>query len=85
MKGESPKILAVDDNWENRSVLVDLLSPLGFEIVEASNGREGLAKAQEFQPDAIITDLIMPEMDGFELIRRIRQSPLLKDTVIIAT
>ncbi len=84
IKGKAPKVLVVDNNWENRAVLVDLLMPLGFETMEANNGIKGLEKAMEFQPDVIITDLIMPEMDGFELIRQIRKSTELKDKVIIA-
>ena len=84
IKGKAPKVLVVDNNWENRAVLVDLLMPLGFETKEANNGVKGLEKAIEFLPDVIITDLIMPEMDGFELIRQIRESSKLKDKVIIA-
>ncbi|MCP4901033.1 MAG: response regulator, partial [bacterium] len=81
---KAPKVLVVDDNWQNRAVLVGLLSPLGFEMLEASNGREGLLRASEFRPDVVITDLVMPEMDGIELIRQLRQSPASKDVVIIA-
>lgn len=83
--GDKWKILVVDDRWENRSVLINLLSPLGFEIVEASNGEEGLVKATEFQPDLIVLDLIMPVMDGFEMTRRLRQSEELKQVVIIGS
>jgi signal transduction histidine kinase/DNA-binding response OmpR family regulator len=85
VKGEPPKILVVDDHLENQAVLVDLLSPLGFKIEQANNGREGLEKAIKWQPDVIITDLIMQKMDGFELIRQLRQSPVLKEKIIIAT
>ncbi|MDM8559696.1 two-component regulator propeller domain-containing protein [Candidatus Parabeggiatoa sp. HSG14] len=85
IKDETPTILVVDDQPESRIILVDLLSSIGFKTMEASNGCEGLAKAIEFQPNAIITDLIMPEMDGFELTRQIRQLSSLKDTVIIVT
>ncbi|MDM8568281.1 ATP-binding protein [Thiotrichales bacterium HSG1] len=84
-KGESPKILVVDDNLENRAVILDLLAPLGFLVESANDGQEGLEKAIEWQPDVIITDLIMPKMDGFELIRQLRQSSLLKDKLIIAS
>jgi CheY-like chemotaxis protein len=84
IKGKAPKVLVVDDNWQNRAVLIDLLSPLGFEMLEASDGREGLARVSEFRPDVVITDLVMPEMDGIELIYRLRQSPTSKETVIIA-
>jgi CheY-like chemotaxis protein len=83
--GEPRKILVVDDRWENRSVAVNLLQPLGFEVVEAMNGKEGLEKAAEYKPDLIIADLVMPVMDGFELIRQIRSDSLLKDTCIIAS
>ncbi|MCP4358773.1 MAG: response regulator [Chloroflexi bacterium] len=82
--GQTPKVVVVDDNWENRAVLVDLLSPVGFDSVEAVNGQDGLNKVVELQPDVIITDLVMPQMDGFELIRQIRQTSALKDKVVIA-
>ncbi len=85
MQGVPPKILLVDDNSDNLAVLADLLSPLGFYIKLANDGREGLEKAMQWQPDMIITDLIMPETDGFELIRKVRQSPVLKEIFIIAT
>ena len=85
VQGEPPTVLAVDDNRENRAVFVDLLSPLGFPVMEAVDGRDGLSKAMDSHPDLIIADLRMPEMDGIELIRRIRQSPDLQKTVIIAT
>jgi len=85
IKGKPPKILVVDDNLENLAALVNLLSPLDFNIKQANNGCKGLEKSISWLPDAIITDLIMPKMDGFELIRQLRQSPVLKDKVIIAT
>ncbi|MDM8564671.1 two-component regulator propeller domain-containing protein [Candidatus Halobeggiatoa sp. HSG11] len=84
IKGRTRKALVVDNNWENRAVIVDLLVPLGFEIQEANNGLKALEKSINFNPDVIITDLIMPEMDGFELIAKIRSSQELKDKVIIA-
>ncbi len=80
-----PKILVIDDKWENRSVIVNLIEKIGFEMVEATNGQEGLDKAAEFKPDLIITDLVMPVLDGFEMTRRIRQSPELKDVIIIVS
>ncbi len=85
VKGKPPKILAVDNNLENLAVLADCLSPLGFNIKLAENGCKGLEKAVKWLPDAIITDLVMPEMDGFELIRQLRLSPLLRNKVIIVT
>jgi signal transduction histidine kinase/DNA-binding NarL/FixJ family response regulator len=70
--GKTRKILIVDDNAVNRVVVLDVLSPLGFEVVEAENGLAGLEQYQTVLPDLIITDLVMPEMDGFEFTRQIR-------------
>jgi predicted ATPase/signal transduction histidine kinase/CheY-like chemotaxis protein/tRNA A-37 threonylcarbamoyl transferase component Bud32 len=83
-KGSKRKVLVVDDKWTNRSVLVNLLEPLGFEVVEATDGLDGLAKAPEFQPDLILMDLVMPVLDGFETTRRIRMLPDLDGVVVIA-
>ncbi|OQW93573.1 MAG: hypothetical protein BWK79_10450 [Beggiatoa sp. IS2] len=69
------KILVIDDKEENRSVLVNLLTPLGFKILEARNGQEGLATARKLRPNLIFLDLVMPIMDGFEMVRQIRKSP----------
>ncbi|WP_223270032.1 ATP-binding protein [Nostoc sp. 'Peltigera membranacea cyanobiont' 213] len=84
-EGSKLKVLVVDDRWENRSVVVSLLEPLGFEVIAVSNGREGLAMAQEIHPDLIITDLMMPEMDGYEMLRQLRQIPELKHIPAIAS
>jgi CheY-like chemotaxis protein len=83
--GKKPKILIVDDRWENRSVIVNLLESIGFEMAEAINGQEGLEKAAQFNPDLIITDLAMPVLDGFEMMKHIRQSALLQNVVIIVS
>lgn len=74
-QGEKRKILVVDDRWENRSVLVNLLEPIGFEIVEAKDGQEALEKIAESIPDLIITDVSMPGMNGLEMIQHLRNSP----------
>ncbi|CAN1210007.1 ATP-binding protein [Tumidithrix helvetica PCC 7403] len=83
--GQQRKILVVDDSWENRSVFVSLLEPLGFQLVEATNGAEGLIKAHDENPDLIITDLKMPVMDGWQFLSELRQSDLLQDSVVIVT
>ena len=85
VKGPTRRILIVDDKDSNRAVLIDLLESIGFETVEASNGKEGMLLAETLQPDAIITDLVMPEMDGIEFIERLRRSPTLSSTVVIAS
>ncbi|MEH2022296.1 ATP-binding protein [Nostoc sp.] len=84
-EGSKRQVLVVDDRWENRSVLVSLLEPLGFVVIDVSNGREGLDKAQEIHPDLIITDLMMPEMDGYEMLRQLRQIPELQNVPAIAS
>ncbi|MBP0029331.1 hybrid sensor histidine kinase/response regulator [Roseofilum sp. Guam] len=73
-EGEPKKILIVDDGSVNRVVIAEVLRPLGFIIDEAGNGRQGLEELEAFQPDFIITDIVMPEMDGYELVRTIRES-----------
>ena len=83
-KGRSRKILVVDDNSNNRQVLIQWLQPLGFELEEAENGQEGLAQIEVFQPDIILLDIVMPVMDGVEMANRIRQDPKLKTLKIIA-
>ncbi len=82
-EGRPCQILVVDDRWENRTVIQNLLEPLGFEIIDAENGQEGLAQLQANQPDLVITDLAMPMMDGFEFLRHIRDSDELKHTRVI--
>ena len=85
IKHRQPKIVVIDDKWANRSVISNLLSPLGFEVSEANDGQEGWEKILEVQPDLIVTDLLMPELDGFEVIKRVRESENFKDTVIIVS
>jgi CheY-like chemotaxis protein len=82
--GPRRKILVVDDHEENRGVVDTLLSPLGFEILEASNGQEGLEKVCNCRPDLLLTDLVMPVMDGFELMREIRKIPEFQNLPILA-
>ncbi|MEG3839598.1 PAS domain S-box protein [Microcoleus sp. herbarium14] len=82
--GHQRKVLIVDDHEVNRAILQRMLSRLGFEIAQATDGKDCLHKAQEFLPDLILMDLLMPVMDGWEATRRLRQLPELKDAVILA-
>ena len=84
-EGDAKTILVIDDRWENRSVLTNLLSPIGFCMIEAMDGQDGLEKATQELPDLIITDLSMPILDGYELLKTIRNSSnfQLKKTSII--
>lgn len=83
--GTKQHILIVDDRWENRAVLLNLLEPLGFVITEAENGQEGLAKMGEKLPDLVITDLVMPIMDGFEMLKQLRHTQDLKQLKVIVS
>lgn len=84
-EGDQKTILVVDDNWHNRSVLINVLAPLGFRVIEAINGKDGIIKAQENQPDLIITDLKMPIMTGFEMTKQLRASEQSRQTLIVAS
>lgn len=83
--GRRRHILIVDDRWENRAVIVNLLSPLGFAIVEAKNGQDGLDKMRENLPDLVITDLSMPVMDGLEMLKQLRNDSNLQQLPVIVS
>lgn len=84
--GPRRKILVVDDEAHNRSILTNLLAQLGFEVFEAADGLSGVEQAGLLKPDVIFIDLIMPAMNGIEAIQNIRHLPELqaKQPVIIA-
>lgn len=67
-----PKILLIDDSWLTRRGLGNILSSEGHEILEAENGELGIASAIENTPDCIFLDLLMPEIDGFEVLKTLR-------------
>jgi len=66
------KILIVDDSYEVREVLRSFIEKLGHEIIEAVDGQDGFEKAKIHKPDLIITDAMMPKVDGFTLLRNIK-------------
>ena len=78
-------VLIVDDRWENRTVLTNLLTDAGFLVTEAIHGQDALEKLEQCQPDVVITDLVMPTMDGFTLIKQMRQLDKWKTCPIIAS
>ena len=84
-QGRVQKLLIVDDKPVNRRILLDLLVPLGFDCQEAENGEVGVNKARVFQPDLIITDLVMPVLDGLEMTRQLRTLEEFQKTVIIVS
>lgn len=82
-EGGPYRVLVIEDEPENRDIVDGLLSPLGFEVIQASDGVEGLQKARAVRPDVVLVDLLMPVMDGYQTIAEIRRDPALKDLVVI--
>ena len=82
--GQKRKLLIADDVPANRTMLIDLLKPLGFDTLEANNGQAALEQVQVGAPDLILMDVSMPVMDGLEAIRQLRQSPATEALPIIA-
>ena len=76
-------ILVADDNRANREALAALLESAGNNVVRAVDGREALARAQEARPELVISDVIMPAMDGYELARRLKADPATAGVAII--
>jgi PAS domain S-box-containing protein len=76
-------ILVVDDRPENRAFLTTLLGYAGHRVLEARDGAEALETARGQPPDLIITDLLMPSMDGFEFVRRLRTEPALAGVPVV--
>jgi signal transduction histidine kinase/CheY-like chemotaxis protein len=81
--GPRQTILVVDDNEVQRNLVHDLLTPLGFNIVRAGSGPEGLALADAINPNLILLDIAMPEMDGWEVARRLHQPQKKRAAILI--
>jgi two-component system cell cycle response regulator DivK len=77
-------VLIVEDQADNRAILRDLLSHAGYDLIEATNGEEGVALAESKRPDLILMDVQLPIMDGYEATRRIKSNPTLRSIPIIA-
>jgi two-component system cell cycle response regulator DivK len=80
----SKKILVIEDTEDNRQILRDLLGMAGYEMVEAHDGAEGVAKATEHKPDLILMDIQMPVMDGYEATRVLKADPALQSVPVVA-
>lgn len=73
------QILIVEDDQFTRDIYKETLSEDGFDIVTAANGVEGLAKAQEGGYDLVLLDIMMPDIDGLELLSRLKKNPPVKN------
>ena len=69
------KILVVDDTPKNVKLLADLLTVKGYNVVTAASGREALAQLENETPDLVLLDVVMPEMSGYDVCRKIRENP----------
>ena len=69
------KILVVDDTPSTRQLISGYLQDNGYQVIEAEDGKEALEKAIKNIPDVVITDVVMPEMNGFELCRSLKKNP----------
>ncbi len=76
-------VLVVDDNDANRELVVTLLKYKGHEPLEAADGAEGLAVVRSRRPQLVISDILMPTMDGYEFVRQLRSDPTLARTEVI--
>jgi CheY-like chemotaxis protein len=79
-----PLVLIVEDDPDTRTLYRELLTVSGFRVAEAHNGFQALDKARELHPDAVITDIGVPGMDGFEFSRALRGSPDTRTIPILA-
>ena len=77
------KLLIVDDEGAILEALPDILSVEGYDVATAANGAEGLKRAGEERPDLILLDLMMPVMDGQEMLRRLKESPDLRTIPVV--
>jgi CheY-like chemotaxis protein len=77
-------VLVVDDEPDLRFVLRRILEGAGHHVVEAGNGADALASVRRSTPDLVVTDVMMPVMDGVELIRQLRADRTTKDIPIVA-
>ena len=78
------RVLAVDDEPDNLDLLVDLLRFSGAEAARAEDGEQALGRVEDFQPNIILLDLAMPDLDGWEVHRRLRSDSKNDSTLIIA-
>jgi len=78
------RILVIEDQDDLRAILRDFLTASGYDIVEAVDGGEGVAKARSLRPNLILMDIQLPVLDGYEATRQIKADPDLAETPVIA-
>jgi two-component system alkaline phosphatase synthesis response regulator PhoP len=83
MSESKGKILVVEDSADEANLIKMILEPEGYEVAVASNGEEGLKKVASDRPDLIVLDVMMPELDGFTMCSKLRESPEHGSTPVI--
>lgn len=78
------RVLVVEDNEDNLTLVVDVLSSMDYEVIVASDGLEGVEKTRAEKPDLILMDLSLPRMDGWTATRQLKADPELKAIPVIA-
>lgn len=78
------RVLVVEDNADNMVLIVDVLKSMGYEVIQAGNGEDGLAKAASHLPDLILMDLSLPHMNGWMATRTIKADAALRHIPVIA-
>jgi CheY-like chemotaxis protein len=84
MSGKAHKVLIVDDFEDNRAMYAEFLRYSGYEVLEASNGAEAITKTTELMPDAVVMDLSLPVLDGWEATRRLKADPRTRHIPVVA-
>jgi two-component system cell cycle response regulator DivK len=78
------RILVVEDHEDNRHIMRELLTSAGLDIIEATDGEQGVMLARTHSPDLILMDIQLPLLDGYEATRRIKADPQLRSIPVIA-
>jgi DNA-binding response OmpR family regulator len=76
-------LLAIDDDPHIADILGLLLKDKGYDVIEASDGRQGLEKARDLKPDIIVLDVMMPELDGWEVLKELKRSETARDIPVV--
>lgn len=79
-----PLVLAVDDNEDNLALLNQVLMLLGCSFISSKDGHSAILLAQNYQPDLILLDIMLPDLDGMEVVRQLKQDPQTRQISVVA-
>ncbi len=78
------RILVAEDNLPNRELIREILETCGHEVIEAEDGQQALDKLEQIHPDLVLLDIQMPVLDGYAVVRRLRQTPRFAGLKVLA-